>query len=79
MPGVILAAVGFDNVTISRGGAMEQMFIDQSQPAAGAAGGAAPQVVAPVATPPSPAAPVITVPTPAPAGNQLLTPQGPRN
>lgn len=34
MPGVTLAAVGFDNVTISRGGAQEQIFIDQSQPAA---------------------------------------------
>ena len=33
MPGVTLAAVGFDNVTISRGGAQEQIFIDQSQPA----------------------------------------------
>lgn len=33
MPGVTLAAVGFDNVTISRGGAQEQIFIDQSTPA----------------------------------------------
>ena len=32
MPGVTLAAVGFDNVTLSRGGAQEQIFIDQSQP-----------------------------------------------
>jgi general secretion pathway protein C len=33
MPGVTLAGVGFDNVTISRGGAQEQIFLDQSQPA----------------------------------------------
>ena len=33
MPGVTLAAVGFDNVTISRGGAQEQIFLDQSMPA----------------------------------------------
>ena len=32
MPGVTLAAVGFDFVTISRGGTQEQIFIDQSQP-----------------------------------------------
>jgi general secretion pathway protein C len=61
MPGVTLAAVGFDNVTISRGGAAEQIFLDQPQAAevAGAPAAAAP-------------APVVTVPTasvvrPAPA------------
>jgi general secretion pathway protein C len=31
--GVTLVAVGFDSVTISRGGTSEQMFLDQSQPA----------------------------------------------
>ena len=36
MPGVTLTAVGFDNVTISRDGATEQIFLDQSTPAAGA-------------------------------------------
>jgi general secretion pathway protein C len=30
-PGVVLKAVAFDNVTISRGGADEQLFMDQSQ------------------------------------------------
>ena len=39
MPGVILTAVAFDNVTISRNGAMEQIFLDQS-PAAETAGAA---------------------------------------
>ena len=33
MPGVTLTAVGFDNVTISRGGTAEQIFLDQSPPA----------------------------------------------
>lgn len=51
MPGVTLTAVGFDNVTISRGGATEQIFLDQSPPA---------QVVG------APGAPITTVPTPLP-------------
>ena len=50
MPGVTLAAVGFDNVTINRGGAQEQIFIDQSQPAPVA--GADPNATTPV--PPGP-------------------------
>ena len=33
VPGVTLVSVGFDNVTISRGGTSEQLFLDQSQPA----------------------------------------------
>ncbi|WP_242123237.1 type II secretion system protein N [Sphingobium sp. Sx8-8] len=49
MPGVRLKAVAFDHITIDRGGAEEQVFLDQSQPvpAAAPAGGAA-------AGPPSP-------------------------
>ena len=35
MPGVTLTAVAADNVTISRNGVMEQLFLDQSQPAPG--------------------------------------------
>ncbi|WP_028055636.1 type II secretion system protein N [Sphingobium bisphenolivorans] len=43
MPGVVLKAVAFDHITIDRGGAEEQVFLDQSQPApAVAPGGAAP-------------------------------------
>jgi general secretion pathway protein C len=64
MPGVTLAGVAFDNVTISRGGATEQLFMDQSKgtPAA------APAVVAPPAgltfpVASAPAAPVVQVPT----------------
>lgn len=32
MPGVILKSVAFDSVTIERGGALEQLFLDQSAP-----------------------------------------------
>jgi general secretion pathway protein C len=47
-PGVILKSVDFDSVTISRGGADEQLFMDQSQaPATVTAPGPAPSVVAP--------------------------------
>lgn len=61
MPGVTLTAVGFDNVTISRGGTLEQIFLDQSEPAP-VAGGAA-------ETPPPPGAPPVApmVSTPAPS------------
>jgi general secretion pathway protein C len=37
MPGVRLASVGFDHVTIDRNGAVEQIFLDQSRPAQTAA------------------------------------------
>jgi len=51
MPGVTLTAVGFDNVTISRNGATEQIFLDQSGPvqAAGAPENVAPQPGGPAA------------------------------
>jgi len=61
MPGVTLAQVGFDNVTISRGGAQEQIFLDQSEPAAGAApatsDGSAPAPTSSIPTPPTPPTP----------------------
>src|SRR5215213_3743080 len=47
-PGVSLKAVGFDSVTISRGGADEQLFMDQSE---------APATVAPPGAPPNAAPP----------------------
>lgn len=47
MPGVTLAEVGFDNVTISRGGVNEQIFIDQSTPAPSADVSAAPTTAPP--------------------------------
>jgi len=43
-PGVTLAAVAFDHVTMDRGGAREDLFLDQSGPAP--AGGAAPAATA---------------------------------
>ena len=52
MPGVVLKAVAFDHITIDRGGAEEQLFLDQSQPAPTAA----PDGGAPVGLPPSPIA-----------------------
>ena len=51
MPGVALAEVGFDNVTIDRAGAREQIFLDQSEPAQAAAG------APPTAPPPGPGQP----------------------
>jgi general secretion pathway protein C len=56
-PGVTLKSVDFDSVTISRGGADEQLFMDQSGAPATAAPPAAPGVV------PTPAAPVVVNPT----------------
>ena len=55
-PGVTLQSVDFDHVTISRGGADEQLFMDQSEPAqavtppAGAPAGPAPPVVNPTSS-----------------------------
>lgn len=55
LPGVVLKAVAFDHVMIDRGGAEEQLFIDQSQPAEA---GSPPQATAPgtgtIAPPPQP-------------------------
>jgi general secretion pathway protein C len=55
MPGVTLTAVGFDSVTISRGGTAEQLFLDQSEPA---------QVAGGSAETPVPGAPQVATPTP---------------
>ena len=55
-PGVTLKAVGFDSVTIARGGADEQLFMDQSE---GPASVSAPTAPAPAA----PAAPVVVQPS----------------
>jgi general secretion pathway protein C len=68
MPGVALTAVGFDNVTISRGGAAEQIFLDQSEPAQSVGAPAAP--TAPGAPPPVQATPVPAAPAPV-AGQPL--------
>lgn len=57
MPGVVLKAVAFDHVTIDRGGAEEQIFIDQSTPAPDAAPAPTQGAGWQSAAPPPPAAP----------------------
>lgn len=64
MPGVILAEVGFDSVTINRQGSREQIFLDQST-AAETVGG--PGEAGGVTPPPPQAPPAITAPGPSPA------------
>ena len=55
LPGVVLKAVAFDHITIDRGGAEEQVFLDQSQPAPAAPApgldGSPPQAVAGIDNP----------------------------
>lgn len=53
-PGVILKSVDFDSVTISRGGADEQLFMDQSETAATVTPPAASAPAAPTASPVQP-------------------------
>lgn len=57
LPGVVLKSVAFDHVTIDRGGAEEQIFIDQSTPAPDAAPAPADNAGWQSAAPPPPAAP----------------------
>ena len=68
VPGVRLKSVDFDSVTIDRGGAEEQLFMDQSQGASTAVPGAAPP---PPSSPMSiqPPTPVAPAARRAPAGN----------
>jgi general secretion pathway protein C len=61
MPGVTLTAVGFDNVTISRNGTAEQIFLDQSGPAQAVGAPATPVLQVPVAQATGPAAPMPVV------------------
>lgn len=75
IPGVRLAEVGFDSVAIDRNGVREQIFLDQSTPAANVAPAAAPQNVVPQPAPPPPAqaAPVAApVAAPPPQPGQAL-------
>ncbi len=66
LPGVTLAAVAFDNVTINRGGTQEQLFLDQSQPAPVV--GADPNSTTPI---PPGAAQVVTPQGPQPAAGPV--------
>ncbi|HEX8402848.1 MAG TPA: type II secretion system protein N [Allosphingosinicella sp.] len=70
MPGVTLTAVGFDNVTVSRSGTAEQLFLDQSPPATAVGPGAIPAMSTPMTTStPPPPLPVVVAPPPAPPAN----------
>jgi general secretion pathway protein C len=67
MPGVTLSAVGFDNVTVSRGGTPEQLFLDQSPPAAVVGPSTPSPSFAPTGgttTTPAPPLPVVVAPPP---------------
>ncbi len=77
VPGVVLTAVGFDNVTITRAGAPEQLFLDQSPPANGAGTIVTPPPpVAQPAPPPMPM-PVIEVPPQPPVVSGQANSTGP--
>jgi general secretion pathway protein C len=63
MPGVTLAEVGFDNVTINRQGSREQLFLDQSNAAEPVGPGQpATPAAAPISAQPQPS-PIMTTPT----------------
>lgn len=68
MPGVILRAVAFDSVTVDRGGALEQVFLDQSVPPRAVVGGPPPTPGA-VAAPAPPPSPIPGVSLSAPTAN----------
>jgi general secretion pathway protein C len=71
MPGVRLQGVGFDNVTVSRGGATEQLFMDQSKAAPAAPGTSVPA--------PAPGAPsIVGSPPPPPSAIVVPTVQVPQ-
>ena len=62
LPGVTLKQVAFDHVTLTRGGADEDLFIDQSGAGTSAAPGTAPSAPGGSAVPPQPgAAPGVTL------------------
>lgn len=65
-PGVTLKSVEFDSVTISRGGADEQLFMDQSQ--------APTAVVPPAGAPAAPAPPVVNPTTAVEPGSRPVPP-----
>lgn len=72
MPGVTLVAIGFDFITVSRGGVQEQLFLDQT-PAA--ASGTAPTVTQPAQPQPQPSPPIPTVAVPPPPPPPPVQPQ----
>jgi general secretion pathway protein C len=77
MPGVTLTAVGFDNVTISRNGTAEQIFLDQSGPvqAVGVPANPVPQATGPAAPMPVVTVPAMPAPPVAPAQSINFVPR----
>ena len=71
MPGVVLTGIGFDHITISRGGTAEQLYLDQGRAPAGATNPGAVPGLAPGQIPPPPL--VQTAPPPV----QMTTPPPP--
>jgi general secretion pathway protein C len=67
LPGVKLVGVAFDNVTLSRGGASEQLFLDQGRGAKAAAPAAQPQLTIPT--------PAIGAPAQAPGAEIAFQPR----
>ena len=68
MPGVTLKAVAFDSVTVDRGGALEQVFLDQSVPPRAVVGGPPPGMPAAVLVATSSPIPGVTLSVPGPNG-----------
>lgn len=73
MPGVTLTAVGYDHVTVSRGGTAEQLYLDQSTPATVVAPGV--QAPPPVAPPPPPPVSMMRTETAPPAPEIQVQPR----
>ncbi|QPQ56269.1 type II secretory pathway component PulC [Allosphingosinicella flava] len=71
VPGVTLTGVSFDSVTISRGGATEQLFLDQSQPAPVAGSGTPQPSAAPSPAYTSSTTPPLPAVTPPPAAQPV--------
>lgn len=63
LPGVTLKAVAFDSITVSRGGADEMVYLDQSTPAENV-GVPPPGASAPISAPPPAAMPIAGAPPP---------------
>jgi general secretion pathway protein C len=78
IPGVTLTAVGFDNITVSRGGTAEQLFLDQSPPAtvvapSGPTPFATGATPVPAPPPPPPPMPVISATPAAPQTGNIAS------
>jgi general secretion pathway protein C len=68
MPGVILRSVAFDSVTVDRGGALEQVFLDQSVPPRAVVGGTPVLGAVAAPAPPTSLIPGVTLSAPSAMG-----------